>query len=360
MPEFARQINLYKSCNEQCNDRGIYLLKKVRIDSNDFLIFYDNGCSDFVVSHKAIELLGPRAKQLSSQPVTLGGVGNIQARSTNGIYNVKIPLHDGNEASFSGVCLQQITEIFPTYPLKAVETDINDQYNLTSQRSVSLPKLPPSIEGDVHMMIGIKYLRYHPKMKYQLPSGLAIYESLFNNSTGGRGVVGGPHQVFTTIHQNFNSTMSTFFTNQFTKFRSQPSAPLLGFKSVCQDAQQTDPHAHISTTMRVFEEVEATGSEISYRCPKCRKCKDCKHNSNNDSISIKEEIEQTIINKSVTINLQTGVSKAFLPFIADPQVRLVNNRDKAMKIYLQQVCKLNKPGNEKDKQDILESEGKLQ
>ena len=357
LPTFARQIHLHVSSNDECHDRGIYILQKVRIDNNDFTIFFDNGCSDFVVSHKAIELLGPRAKQLSSQPVTIGGVGTIRAHSDDGIYNVKIPLHNGTEASFSGVCLEKITETFPTYPLAEVEKDLNHQYHLARQPG-KLPRLAPSIGGDVHIIIGIKYLRYHPSMKFQLESGLAIYESKFVNSTGGRGVVGGPHPVFTTIHQNFSSTMSTFFTDQYITLRTQPAVPLLGFKSTPSD-QPVGTEVHLSKPMRLFEEVEAAGSEISYRCPRCRDCKDCKDDSN-DVISIKEEIEQTIIEKSVTIDFNNGITRAFLPFTADPNKRLSNNREKAMKTYQQQVRKLSHPKNQKDKQDILDSEGKLQ
>ena len=215
------------------------------------------------------------------------------------------------------------------------------------------------------MMIGVKYLRHHPKMVIQLPSGLALYESKFNNSTGGRGVVGGPHHSFTKIHQQFNTlTSSTFFSNQFNMMRSQSAIPLLGFSQcnrtdLVQENFHDESPTHISTTMKVFEEVEATGSEISYRCPDCRDCKACKQPSN-DYISCKEEIEQNIINSSITIDFVSKTATALLPFIADPETRLVNNKDKAMKTYQQQVRKLNHPNNQTDKQDVLESEAKLQ
>ena len=51
-------------------------------------------------------------------------------------------------------------------------------------------------------MIGIKYLRYHPRAIFQLPSGLTIYESVFENADGGRGVIGGPHKVFNSIKKH--------------------------------------------------------------------------------------------------------------------------------------------------------------
>ena len=46
-------------------------------------------------------------------------------------------------------------------------------------------------------MIGVKHLRYYPEKVFQLPSGLAIYKSWFKNTDGTRGVIGGPHRVFT-------------------------------------------------------------------------------------------------------------------------------------------------------------------
>ena len=48
-------------------------------------------------------------------------------------------------------------------------------------------------------MIGIKYLRYYPQVIFQLPSGLTIYKSLFHNPDGGRGIIGGLHQIFNNI-----------------------------------------------------------------------------------------------------------------------------------------------------------------
>ena len=360
LPDFSRQISLYKTSNQLCYDQGIYILQEVCVDNNKLLIFYDNGCSDFVISKNAIDLLGSRVKQISTQPINIGGVGDSTTQSLNGIYTVKLPLHNGNEVSLTGACLPKITETFPTYPLRDVEGDIDAAYKASGGTS-TLPKLPSSIGGDVHIMIGIKYLRYHPSLKFQTPSGLTIYESKFNNAAGGRGVVGGPHKVFTSVHQN------SFFTDQLNELRKRQPLSLLGFKSdpikslLPQDEEPSinNSQVHITSMMRVFEEVEATGSEINYRCPQCRTCKACKHESTNDIISVKEEIEQSIINSSVKIDTETATSTALLPFIAEPATRLANNKEKAMKIYQQQIRKLNRPENKKDKQDVLDSEAKL-
>ena len=366
LPDFVKNINLsapqstntqqesFKMDNHHFNDRGIYLLQRISVNNQNLLIFFDNGCSDFVISQQAIHLLGTRASKQSSQPVTLGGVGNTKTSSTLGTYRIRLPLHNNNDVEFSGICLQSITAPFPTYPLVEVADDIHNHYTATGGRR-PLPKLPTSIGGEVHMMIGIKYLRYHPKMVFQLPSGLAIYQSMFINSSGGRGVVGGPHNIFTNIHNQLDVCMS----NEYRNIKSQQSdVPLLGYQDSPQSSEVNT--TFLSTSMRVFEEVEATGSEIMYRCPQCRSCNACKHGPTNETISIKEEIEQSIIDSSITIDVSTNIVKARLPFTADPTSRLSNNKYKALKIYKQQLDKLNKPCNLKDKDDIITSEAKLQ
>ena len=70
--------------------------------------------------------------------------------------------------------------------------------------------------------------------------------------------------------------------------------------------------------------------------------------------------KSSIINSTVKIDRQTATCTATLPFIADLFTRLANNKDKATKVYLQQIRKLNLPENQKDKQDVFESEAKLQ
>ena len=120
--------------------------------------------------------------------------------SPHGIYEVKLPLHNGRNAVLSGVCLDRITSTFPFYPLKGdVEKDIHRAFQSSGGDVKDLPSLPNFVGGDIDFMIGAKYLRYHPERVFTLPSGLTIYKSPFKNYNGSRGVVGGPHQVFTEI-----------------------------------------------------------------------------------------------------------------------------------------------------------------
>ena len=361
LPSFSKNINLsfhvhesYKTSSNtkdvtSTDERGIYLLQTILINNTPYTIFFDNGCSNFIVRRSAIKSLGANANQISDQVTQIGGVGGTSLQ-TFGTYNIKIPTYNGQVASLNGISLDSITTTFPQYPLQNVFHDITTNFKLSGGDPNKLPKPPVNVGGDVHFMIGISYLRYHPKLVYQLPSGLGIYESVFNNQHGGRGVIGGPHEVFTKIHQiYFNQTKYLgFFTEQYLLYK-------MGIK-VNPDVNLLS--AYPISRINRFEEVENAGSTITYRCLNCRNCKDCKNSKHQEDISIKEEVEQSIIDSSVKIDPQTKTITATLPFTSDPVMKLSPNYDIALKIYRQQLRKLS--NSPTDKAEIIASESKLQ
>ena len=73
---------------------------------------------------------------------------------------------------------------------------------------------------------------------------------------------------------------------------------------------------------------------------KCRNCLECKNGSTIDEISIQEEIEQDVINKSITVDVEKRVCTAKLPFIADPDSRLEPNLNIARKVYNRSLQKI--------------------
>ena len=188
-----------------------------------------------VSRYAAIKSIRSRAKQESSIPISVGGVGNTEVKSNHGIFQVKLPLFNGSEAIFSGVCLDQIKVKFPQYPLKEiVGEDIPAGYKRQENNPRDLPQLPQFVGGDTDFMLGIKYLRYYPKKVFQLPSGLIIYRSWFKNEEGTRGVIGGPHKVFTEIESRYHMNTATFLSDQYKLFKAgyqvNPDASLLHVK----------------------------------------------------------------------------------------------------------------------------------
>ena len=362
--------NSHKYHEDVIVNKAIYQLQTIKVNNNRFTLFYDSGCGDFVSRFQAIENIGEHASQESKGPINLGGVGGITTQSPHGIYSVNLPLCNGMYATMTGVCLDQITSRFPQYPLQGkVQQDIQNAYFEANGDISNLPVLPKCVGGDIDFMIGIKYLRYHPEFIFQLPSGLTIYKSYFENADGGYGVIGGPHEVFTTIENHFNLSSNhqlTFFSNQYKLFRTgyqiNPDLSLLGYKENSFDndeiENQTSNQTFISKRQRIFNQVEETGTIINYRCVKCRTCKSCKDHDQLEAISIKEEVEQDVINRSVKVDSVNRTTVATLPFMHDPMIKLQPNKHKALSVYNQQLKKLNK--NLKDKDDVITSEGKLQ
>lgn len=200
--------------------------------------------------------------------INLEGVGGIVTQSTHGIYTVKFPLSNGKSANMTGVCLDQITATFPQYPLGEVESEIKQAHRLKYGSDYQLPKLPKSIGGEIDFMIGIKYLRYHLKPVFQLPSGLIIYESVFESANGGSGMIGGPHNIFSSIEKQFRSSQihqSTFLSNQLDLYRSgyqvNPDLSLLGYEVCNFDLHDNDNYTvenslFVSRQSKLFSKAE--------------------------------------------------------------------------------------------------------
>ena len=224
-------------------------------------------------------------------------------------------------------------------------------------------------------MIVIRYLRYYPEKIFELSTGLSIYESKSINIDGTRGIVGGPHHVFTEIEKRFYGSVQqqkTYLSQQYSLFKmgyqANPDISLLSIrenKDHLKDVMLNDESEYESNTsyfslkqQNIFNQVENAATEMSYRCISCRNCKDCLNNEHIENVSIRKEVKQDLIDKSVQVNTGNRCTTAKLTFIHNPMVKLSNNKDIALKIYNQQLRKLNK--NLQDKADVITSENKLQ
>ena len=367
LPSYSKELNIIQPAQQttpkqdsyvssSCDDSAIYLLQHINVNNRNYLIFYDNGCHNFISRFDAIKSLPSHCNCEYDGEVTLGGIGNITTNSPHGIYSVSLPLHDGSTATFTGACLDQVTSTFPTYQLSAIEQEIHQKFDGDVR---TLPRLPSTVGGEVDFIIGIKYFRYYPEIVFQLPSGLTIFRSKFKNADGSQGVIGGPHQIFNQISKYGHQCQ--FISNQMKLFKDgfqvNPDISLLGFKNGVTDVSLQSTY-HVSKLEQSFKESESAGTDLSYRCIKCRSCKNCVENCTNESLSIQEEVEQDLITKSVKIDTIKHETRASLPLLHNPVTKLNPNRSKALKVYHQQVRKLNQHPD--DKNDVLESEKKLQ
>ena len=322
LPEFTKQISFHsksgitkadtternKSNDVEKMESAIYILQTIEIQSERFNIFFDNGCGDLVSRRDGVSRLQKlgQSSQERPGPIRLMGVGNQISECKHDLYKVSLPLFNGREAVMSGVCVYHVTARFPTYPLKEeVESDIINAFKSDWRSKGSLSKLPCEVGGDTDFMVGIKYLKYFPKVIFRLPSGLTIYESVFLNPDGSRGVVGGPHEVFTSIEKKWaesNISIGTFCKKQLELvkmgYRVSVDMPLLAIKdykdvqlSNWVDLAESNPsatHSAAQKSQKLFETVENAGTEITYRCVDCRDCINCKRSEQIEYATIQE------------------------------------------------------------------------
>ena len=367
---------------------------KGRTKTRQVNMFYDGGCGDMVISKATVDFLLSigRATLLKPGPLCLKGVNDQTSISEHGVYEIILPLSDGTEATFSGICLDKVTADLPRFPLKDVEKDVRNACLEQGGKELvdSLPKLPSEIGGETHILLGIKYKRYLPVDVWISPTGLTLSKSRFLSVDGTTGVVGGPHPKFTEIMSTMNVSI---FVHQVILYRSAfmehhsmpilgekhsaynevidfptmylPSSDLSSLSTECQTSasQNEDPEIYCLArrppkSLVRFEEVECAGTEVTYRCGKCRICVDCKRSSRLESISIQEEIEQELINRCVKVDIENHKTSHELPFLTDPDEKLSSMDQMAMKIYQSQVKSLE--GKPLRKEAAIESEAKLQ
>ena len=100
----------------ESKDRGIYILQQIKLHGELFNIFFDSGCSDFLITQDAVNRLGPNATMISKVPVSVRGLGGSKTHTEHGLYRVKLPLITGEHARMTGVCLLKLTDEFTKYP----------------------------------------------------------------------------------------------------------------------------------------------------------------------------------------------------------------------------------------------------
>ena len=77
---------------------------------------------------------------------------------------MQLILFNGSEATFSGICPDHITVMFPQHLLKGiVEENIGTGNKRHGNNPRDLMQLPQFVWGDTDIMLGIKYLRYYPE-----------------------------------------------------------------------------------------------------------------------------------------------------------------------------------------------------
>ena len=397
-------------------EAAAYMLQTCSFYNETYSCMYDSGCRGFVVRDAAVDKLPEEHKTNSKPgPLIIGGVGGTTAVSGYGEFTVGLPTHDGKTSAFTGISLPVITGTMPPYPVKEARKAIVADWVEQGGKEKELPDVPATVGGETDFLIGIQYNWFLPRLIHILPTSLAVYKSMFVGVDGTRGCIGGSHEVFLQCERRFYETesnvvqfrvflqqqlslfnsgfrvcldVSEFSTSRLTSsvascivVQSQPAQVGDGVVSqldrpavdlheesdtavernvviVDESSDRVDNKILLSAKVKFFNEVEGAGSSIEYRCISCRGCGDCRKGDYTEKISFKEEREQDLINNSVSVDFANGVTTAVLPFVSNPEDKLVYNRDVALKVYNQQLKKLSRETEKRE--GVIHSEGKLQ
>ena len=349
-----------------------FMIQAYPFNGHVFNLMFDSGCQTFVCRKDAVDKLPKSCVENTMKgPIIIRGVGCNEVSSQYGQYSISLPIFDGRNATFNGICLESITSTMPLYPVGKARKVIEEDFIKQGGNVKDLPQVPPTVGGDIDFMFGIQYNFYMPRLIHIMPSGLCIYKSIFEGVDGTRGCIGGPHELFRDCESQFSGSSQlefhAFLDQQLQLFNS-------GFK-ICVDHdaitlpvkqevlimdEATGKHQFtlVSSVLNEFEESDSAGTRIEYRCVKCRGCADCKSSEKVDKISLQEEYEQDLINNSVHVDFDNEETVASLPFNCDPTLRLKPNKEIALKIYKQQLRRINR--NWADRGDVINFEKKLQ
>ena len=230
-------------------------------------IFYDNGCSHAVFK-EGIPGKELKGRILQKGPFHMKGVGGIVTHA-NDQWLAALDTVEGTKQLVYGLTVDKVTDEFPLTNLGAAVKDVQD--DKPGDRFLQSCRIPQIAGGDVHLLLGILYIKIHPVMVHQLPCGVAIYKSsLASHNNKYNCLIGGPHKSFELLAGQVGNTaaMLTHFIEGLQHYRvwgppKLPCAPLtyeeemFAMKMNCVEGDMAE-----LITVKELEEMEMMASEM--------------------------------------------------------------------------------------------------
>ena len=392
----ASPSSLLREPSEDC----VYVFQLLNIGSKDALCFYDTGASGNLVKGEFAETSS--FKTIDPENQRISGISNMSMWTNYGVYSCSLgPDNSGNfwELVFQG--MESITSEFPVYNWQS----LNKEYR-NSKKPGSKELLPPYIGGtDSDILFGFKIPELVPKIITSLPSGIASFRCPFKDVHGSSIAYGGTHKIISAVNKSF----SKFSVNQLTvmmaelvsAYQGSPwlsldtepeimrplslpissyqteeieTTPLadenLDFASLITNNAVPERSLQLCTCSSIhkcqlqngsfgynmFGKAKVTLDKlrqvmdhdepiVDYRCENCEDCQKCKSSPTLKSSSIRDRVEQKLIEDSVRISYLDQKVFIKLPFTCDPIPFLrkhfhgkSSNIDQAKQVYFTQ-CK---------------------
>ena len=415
-PSSGQQIPVPESkVHKHNDDHTVYIFQMLKIGGEEILCFYDSGASIHCVNGSLAEKL--KLKVIAAEPDFLGCIGGGSLWTSYGMYKMLLKDADGWHWELQMQGMKTVTGSWPLYEWNVVNKELQQKSEYRNE------KLPIRVGGrEVDLLVGIKASALTPVLECTLPSGLSVFRCKFRDMYGSTLAFGGSHEIVTMINSNspihhihrtnifltqvynaymggpWNETLlsyenptkkqilalplfedqSTFdsttpicdedlhevllkgsLTNAEISEPTEPILPRVGF--ACEHVLKAKiPLKNLKSLIDLDEKDDL----VDYRCEKCSECEACKMSPTLKSISLKESYEQTLIEKSVTIDYDQQKTFCKLPWTRDPVEFLKkrfggnNNFEQAKKVYVSQTKKSpeHKEGIRKAFNDLFERE----
>ena len=358
------------------NHNSIFMVQDVVVDGEVMLLFYDSGCHGAGISDRAAKIL--KSTCVREGPTNMGVAGGGTVTIRHGDEQFVLPLvGDRRKCLVTGLRMDEITSTFPAWNLKEAWATISKEI-AREFPGATVPDPPAKAGGrKVDLMLGIRYVKHFPRLLFNLPSGLAVYESKIQAANGQNLVLAGPHPAWNhatlqvnlhSAHVFFTQEMRAFYFNNLT-LNSPMSLPEPETEdnfpdsdaNVCLNSpyqSMCDPEVYSVRELadKLFAP-EIFETEVTYRCMRCRNCAQCRNSEKVNELSLKEEREQCLIDEAVSFDPEKKVLFSSLPFIQNPDDFLKPNRHIAECILASQLKIV--ADNEQGRKDVIAAHDKL-
>ena len=339
-------------------DPAMYMLQTIKASNGaNMLVFYDSGCYGAAMSDRAYSLLttttvrpGPTKLEVAS-----GKVVDVEHGDEQFLLELDADADQRTFAAITALRLERVSNKFPEWPLAAAWEQLNSAYQAAGNVD-PLPAADSHIGGrEVDIMIGMRYYRYFPKILFYLPCGLSLFKAAFKSGSCKQAVLGGTSALWRTAADTAHSMgPASFFVSELRAYKHHCNtlwnteqlihkpAVELGDEEMCprrsrEDVEYAIAMSAANSKLKEMLTAEDYGSNIEYRCPSCRNCIKCKNSEFLERVSLQEEREQFLIEKSVHFDQEMKQVVAKLPFVCDPVTCLSNNYETAKKVLQSQI-----------------------
>ena len=98
-----------------------HLHQNIRNGKKCCSISFNTRCYDYLLRYVTLVVIGNRVIQKLPRLVSMVGIGNFHVKSDHDIQQFKLPLNNGINIAFSGMCMDEITTTFSKNLMQRLE-----------------------------------------------------------------------------------------------------------------------------------------------------------------------------------------------------------------------------------------------